>query len=75
MQQVLRSLETYRVIFASAFTGDMLSGGAGSAAGGWEKTVTSILLVMGCENKVMFAIAEISNRAHWKESILRHGLS
>ena len=30
----------------------------------------SMLLVTGCENKVVLALAEISNCAHWKESML-----
>ena len=36
-------------------------------------TATSILLTMDCENKVVFAITEISSLAHWKESTLRSG--
>ena len=68
-QQVPRFLETYRRIFNSAFIGDPLA--AGGVSG--EETATSMLPVMGCENKVVLAIAEISNLAHWKESMLRRG--
>ena len=32
-----------------------------------------MLPVMGCENHIVLAIAEISNLAHWKESQCRRG--
>ena len=32
-----------------------------------------MLPVMGCENKVVLAIAETSDLVHWKESMLRRG--
>lgn len=33
-----------------------------------EPVETSMLPIMGCENSIVLAIAEISNLAHWKES-------
>ncbi|KAI0707175.1 fungal-specific transcription factor domain-containing protein [Earliella scabrosa] len=62
-QQVPRFLETYRLLFTGAYIGDPLAGAP----------EISMLPVMGCENKIVLAIAEISNLAHWKESHLRRG--
>ncbi|KAI0822517.1 fungal-specific transcription factor domain-containing protein [Trametes gibbosa] len=64
-QTVPRFLETYRALFGgqSAFIGD-------PAASAPE---ISMLPVMGCENKIVLAIAEISNLAYWKENQLRRG--
>ncbi|KAH9945024.1 fungal-specific transcription factor domain-containing protein [Epithele typhae] len=65
-QQVPRFLETYRALFAGAYIGDALAGGGAAPE-------TSMLPVMGCENGVVLAIAEISNLAHWKALMLRRG--
>ncbi|KAJ8494771.1 hypothetical protein ONZ51_g2116 [Trametes cubensis] len=64
-QTVPRFLETYRALFGGqgAYIGD-------PAANSPE---ISMLPVMGCENKIVLAIAEISNLACWKESHLRRG--
>ncbi|KAI9061083.1 hypothetical protein FKP32DRAFT_1594762, partial [Trametes sanguinea] len=64
-QQVPRFLMTYRRLFGGqgAHIGD-------PAAGSPE---ISMLPVMGCENKIVLAIAEISNLACWKESQLQRG--
>ena len=61
-QQVPRFLEYYRLLFNSAYIDDPLGG-----------SEISMLPVMGCENKIVLAIAEISNLAHWKEGCLRRG--
>ena len=53
-------VETYRRITNNAFIGDLLTGGAG----GEEETPTSMLLVAGCENKVVLARAETLNLPH-----------
>ncbi|RDX57063.1 hypothetical protein K466DRAFT_574118 [Polyporus arcularius HHB13444] len=58
-QQVPRFLETYRLLFTGAYIG--------------EGPEISMLPVMGCENNIVLAIAEISNLAHWKASHLRRG--
>ena len=58
-QQVPRFLETYRMLFTGAYIG--------------EGPEISMLPVMGCENNIVLAIAEISNLAHWKASTLRRG--
>ncbi|KAI1797030.1 fungal-specific transcription factor domain-containing protein [Ganoderma leucocontextum] len=65
-QQVPRFLEYYRLLFNGAYIDDPL-GGTGAAP------EISMLPVMGCENKIVLAIAEISNLAHWKEGCLRRG--
>ena len=52
----------------NAFIGGLLTGGTGG-----EETAKLMLPVMGCENKVVLAIAETSDLGHWKESMLRHG--
>ena len=44
----------------------------GGCSGG-EETITSMLLVIGCENRVVLAIAEVSSLVHWNESMLRRG--
>ncbi|KAI0330264.1 hypothetical protein GY45DRAFT_1251195 [Cubamyces sp. BRFM 1775] len=64
-QTVPRFLETYRALFGGqgAYIGD-------PAANSPE---ISMLPVMGCENKIVLAIAEISNLACWKESHLGRG--
>ncbi|OJT02247.1 Transcriptional regulatory protein pro1 [Trametes pubescens] len=64
-QTVPRFLETYRQLFSTqgAYIGD-------PAASAPE---ISMLPVMGCENKIVLAIAEISNLAHWKENHLHRG--
>ncbi|KAH9856614.1 fungal-specific transcription factor domain-containing protein [Lenzites betulinus] len=64
-QTVPRFLETYRALFGGqgAYIGD-------PAASAPE---ISMLPVMGCENKIVLAIAEISNLAYWKECQLRRG--
>ncbi|EIW57279.1 uncharacterized protein TRAVEDRAFT_125655 [Trametes versicolor FP-101664 SS1] len=64
-QTVPRFLEVYRQLFAAqgAYIGD-------PAASAPE---ISMLPVMGCENKIVLAIAEISNLAHWKENHLHRG--
>ena len=61
-QQVPRFLEYYRLLFNGAYIDDPLGG-----------SEISMLPVMGCENKIVLAIAEISNLAHWKESQSRRG--
>ncbi|PIL35355.1 hypothetical protein GSI_02081 [Ganoderma sinense ZZ0214-1] len=61
-QQVPRFLEYYRLLFNGAYIDDPLGG-----------SEISMLPVMGCENKIVLAIAEISNLAHWKEGCLRRG--
>lgn len=64
-QTVPRFLETYRALFdvQGAYIGD-------PAASAPE---ISMLPVMGCENKIVLAIAEISNLAHWKANHLHRG--
>ncbi|KAI8980066.1 fungal-specific transcription factor domain-containing protein [Trametes punicea] len=64
-QQVPRFLETYRRLF----------GGQGAHIGdpATSSPEISMLPVMGCENKIVLAIAEISNLACWKEAQLRRG--
>ena len=72
-QTVPRFLETYRRIFNSAFIGDPLTGAGGGGVGGTQDAETSMLPVMGCENRIVLAIAEISNLAHWKALMLSRG--
>ncbi|KAI0925529.1 hypothetical protein AcW1_007951 [Taiwanofungus camphoratus] len=62
--QVPRFLETYRLLFgrAGAYIDDPVSA-----------PEVSMLPVMGCENQIVLAIAEISNLAHWKEIQRRRG--
>ena len=67
-QQVPRFLQMHCRIFNNAFIGDPLTRGASS-----EETTTSMLPVMGCENKVILAIVETSNLVRWKENMLRRG--
>ena len=62
-QQVPRFLEYYRLLFNGAYIDDPMGG----------SPEISMLPVMGCENKIVLAIAEISNLAHWKEGCLRRG--
>ncbi|CDO71849.1 hypothetical protein BN946_scf184939.g73 [Trametes cinnabarina] len=64
-QQVPRFLMTYRRLFGGqgAHIGDPVAG----------SPEISMLPVMGCENKIVLAIAEISNLACWKESQLQRG--
>ncbi|KAI0342711.1 hypothetical protein BDW22DRAFT_1329876 [Trametopsis cervina] len=57
-QSVPRFLETYRTLF------DV---GAHAYIDERSPPETSMLPVMGCENNVVLAIAEISNLAYWKE--------
>ncbi|TBU50366.1 fungal-specific transcription factor domain-containing protein [Dichomitus squalens] len=64
-QQVPRFLEYYRLLFNGAYIDDPMGGGGAPEI--------SMLPVMGCENKIVLAIAEISNLAHWKESQSRRG--
>ena len=65
-QQVPRFLEYYRLLFNGAYIDDPMGG----------SPEISMLPVMGCENNIVLAIAEISNLACWKESQLkRHCLS
>ncbi|KAF9807764.1 hypothetical protein IEO21_08060 [Rhodonia placenta] len=63
--QVPRFLETYRLLFGrtGAYIEDPLA----------TAPEISMLPVMGCENQIVLAIAEISNLAHWKESQRRRG--
>lgn len=63
--QVPRFLETYRMLFgrAGAYIDDPVS----------SSPEISMLPVMGCENQIVLAIAEISNLAHWKEMQRRRG--
>ena len=75
MWQVPRLIETYREIFNTAFIRGPLGDGVGGAVGG-EKTATSTLLVMGCENKVVLVFTEISNPSSCSASrISRRGTS
>ncbi|OBZ72172.1 hypothetical protein A0H81_07619 [Grifola frondosa] len=65
-QQVPRFLEVYRLLFGhagGAYIDDPLSGAE----------EISMLPVMGCENHIVLAIAEISNLAVWKEGQRRRG--
>ncbi|OSC98252.1 hypothetical protein PYCCODRAFT_1418035 [Trametes coccinea BRFM310] len=64
-QQVPRFLEVYRRLF----------GGQGAHIGdpAASSPEISMLPVMGCENKIVLAIAEISNLAYWKECQLQRG--
>ncbi|GBE87848.1 hypothetical protein SCP_1200730 [Sparassis crispa] len=59
-QQVPRFLATYRQLFgrSGAYIDDPLA----------SAPEISMLPVMGCENHIVLAIAEISSLAHWKES-------
>ncbi|KAI0649396.1 fungal-specific transcription factor domain-containing protein [Trametes meyenii] len=61
---VPRFLETYRALFSGAYIGDPSTSAAPEI---------SMLPVMGCENKIVLAIAEISNLAYWKSSQIRRG--
>ncbi|EMD33987.1 hypothetical protein CERSUDRAFT_86754 [Gelatoporia subvermispora B] len=63
--QIPRFLETYRLLFGrnTAYIDDPVS----------TAPEFSMLPVMGCENHIVLAIAEISNLAHWKESQKRRG--
>ncbi|KZT02278.1 uncharacterized protein LAESUDRAFT_730463 [Laetiporus sulphureus 93-53] len=63
--QVPRFLETYRLLFGrtTAYIDDPVS----------TSPEVSMLPVMGCENQIVLALAEISNLAHWKESQRRRG--
>jgi len=69
--QVPRFLEAYRLLFGrtGAYIGD--------AGDPYDPVSTSpevsMLPVMGCENQIVLAIAEISNLAHWKESQKHRG--
>ncbi|KAI0360197.1 hypothetical protein OH77DRAFT_1394288 [Trametes cingulata] len=65
-QTVPRFLEIYRLLFGGKETAYIEDPVASSPE-------ISMLPVMGCENKIVLAIAEISNLAHWKESQLRRG--
>jgi len=72
--QVPRFLETYRHLFGRS--AGVVGGGAGAAYIDDGATTTpelSMLPVMGCENHIVLAIAEISNLAHWKESQRHRG--
>ncbi|KAI0671469.1 fungal-specific transcription factor domain-containing protein [Trametes maxima] len=60
---VPRFLETYRTLFSGAYIGDPST----------SAPEISMLPVMGCENKIVLAIAEISNLAYWKSSQIRRG--
>ncbi|KAI0768033.1 fungal-specific transcription factor domain-containing protein, partial [Trametes elegans] len=64
-QKVPRFMKTYRELFGGqgAYIGDPAT----------SAPEISMLPVMGCENKIVLAIAETSNLAHWKESQLRRG--
>ncbi|TFY54005.1 hypothetical protein EVJ58_g9121 [Rhodofomes roseus] len=73
--QVPRFLETYRHLFGRT-AGIVGGGGAGAAYiddGLAAAPELSMLPVMGCENHIVLAIAEISNLAHWKESQRHRG--
>ncbi|OCH93035.1 hypothetical protein OBBRIDRAFT_790624 [Obba rivulosa] len=63
--QIPRFLEVYRLLFgrATAYIDDPVS----------TAPEFSMLPVMGCENHIVLAIAEISNLAHWKEGQRRRG--
>ncbi|KAH9950001.1 fungal-specific transcription factor domain-containing protein [Amylocystis lapponica] len=64
-QKIPRFLTIYRQLFgqASAYIGDVVS----------SPPEISMLPVMGCENHIVLAIAEISNLAFWKETQRRRG--
>ncbi|KZT67972.1 hypothetical protein DAEQUDRAFT_728501 [Daedalea quercina L-15889] len=74
--QVPRFLETYRHLFGRG-AGIIGGGGGGGAAYIDDGIATapelSMLPVMGCENHIVLAIAEISNLAHWAESQRHRG--
>ncbi|KAI0635624.1 fungal-specific transcription factor domain-containing protein [Trametes polyzona] len=63
-QTIPRFLETYRILFG---------GGSAFIDSPASAPEISMLPVMGCENKIVLAIAEISNLAHWKEGHLQRG--
>ncbi|KAI0091026.1 fungal-specific transcription factor domain-containing protein [Irpex rosettiformis] len=71
-QSVPRFLETYKQLFDTP-SGAYIEDPANYTWNGMRRSPpqTSMLPVMGCENSIVLAIAEISELAYWKEMQIR----